>query len=174
MQFASRKKGTVELWDGETRTEVRIRALSDRSLDKAMEARQAAVAKSTKVMGPEVVDMIRKLGAADAQAKDAMTVEGKETLEPLEARLLKRYAPYDRDYVLTAGIEGWSATWPVPDPDDPRDGATKEVPVPLEVGIPDMLKGDAEKCFRAILELSLPPLDPEAEAGKGSGPSIAS
>jgi len=110
----------------------------------------------------DVTVTVRKLSgrslekASEAQSISAATVTrsfGPEVMKVLregraeqtpEQRTASRYQAYDRQSVLVAGIMRWTS------------------PVPLAQGIDDLDEESAELLFRAILDLSLPAIDPEA------------
>jgi hypothetical protein len=128
---------------------VTIKKLSGRALEKASEARQLAVAENMRRMGGDVLKSLRDIKTADVVG------------EPDYAAATKaRYGQYDRTAVLVAGILRWSAQVP-----------------PSTAAIEDLDEDTAEQLHKAILDLSLPPLDPkefEAQQGKGSGLSTSS
>jgi hypothetical protein len=135
--FASRVKSTVRVDNDGTPVNVVIRKLSGRSLSKAAEARQLAVGPTLKSFGPELLQAARE-----------------REKPPSEANPDERYGGYDRDSVLTAGIESWDA----------MDGDGRAVP--LIDGIADLDEGSAEIIFHAIVDLSVPTAE-EAEEAQG-------
>lgn len=127
---------------------VTIRKLSARSLEAAAEARTAANLAQVKAMGGDILKALR-------DAEDPRSSASPD----LETRRLARYRVYDRAAVLRAGIAGWSA------------------PEKVETAVDDLDEAAAELLHRAILDLSLPPIDPheqQAAEGKDSGASISS
>jgi len=87
--FASDVKSTVAVDGGE----VVIRKLSARSLEKASEARQAAVAATTRNLGKDMLELIRSSDGPNRPAPDPA---------------VSRYGAYDRFTVLTQGVVSWS------------------------------------------------------------------
>ena len=142
MGYVKNVNTDITLSDGAT---VTIRKLSARSLERASDARQIGVAESMRKMGGDVLKSLREL----EQPKK----EEPKKLDP-EAAKKARYASYDRGTVLVAGIVRWSYGEVETDPLSQVDEQA------------------AEEIHEAILDYSLPPLDPEeheAERGKGSG-----
>lgn len=130
--FASKVTSQVVFDDGV----VNIRKLSARSLEKASEARQISVSQLSRSMGPELMRAF------------ATPTEDRTKVEPsLEERTRARYATYDRQSVLQAGVVSWTYDTKVAE------------------GLDDLDEESAQKLHEAILDLSLPPLDPvEREA----------
>ena len=114
---------------------VDIRQLSGKSLRRAAQARAAEAAQNATGYGADLV----KLFSED-------TPEKKAERERKAALPEARYERYDRGLVLTQGVTGWSRDEKLGT--DPEDQLTDE---------------DAEKVFRAIVDLSVPTKD-EAEA----------
>jgi hypothetical protein len=118
---------------------VTIRKLSARSLDKASEARQATAAAVARGFG---ADMIQALKVTEPAPLAPVVLT-------LAEQIKARYTSYDRASTLRAGIASWTA------------------PQPLEEGIADLDEESAQKLHEAILDLSLPALDPKVAEGKG-------
>jgi hypothetical protein len=138
--FASRVKKVVTLNDGDVDVGVTIRKLSARSLEKASDARQSTAIARARDAGGELVKIFREtdeVKAAAAAAKDPI------------AAAKARYAAYDRAAVLLAGVESWTSD------------------VKLPQGLDDLDEEAADLLHREILDLSLPPLDPEAAEAVG-------
>jgi len=135
--FASEVRRSVEV-SGHT---IVIRKLSARSLDKARQARSAVAAKGLREMGGEIFRALR------SENVDGLVAELEERRRDPETVKSQRYAAYDRDTVLQAGLVSWSHS---------RDLT------PESIG--DLDEETAESLHEAILDLSLPPLDP-AEIG---------
>lgn len=140
--FASLVTSQVVFEDGA----VNIRKLSARSLEKAQEARQIKAASLSKGLGAELIKAFSD-GTAD---KVAESVASKPV--DLEAMRKARYTGYDPEQVITAGVVSWTYS------------------LKLSEGIPDLDEEASKKIFEAILDLSLPPIDPE-EAKAASGKS---
>jgi hypothetical protein len=104
---------------------VTIRQLAGKSLRKASEAKQIALGATVRSFGPDLMASIRE----------------KQADQSPEAKAEARYAGYDYEVVLTAGIVRWN---------DPR---------PLIEGIADLPQRHEETLFKAILDLSLPAID---------------
>jgi len=128
--FASRVKKTIEVNDGTDKGSVVIRKLSARSLERAREARQMSAAKLTTSFGP---DMIKAFRETNKEVAAAPVVAGSK-----EARETT-YASYDRDTVLTQGVESWTFKENLVD------------------GLNDLDEPIAEMLFHAIIDLSDPP-----------------
>lgn len=135
---------------------VTIRKLSGASLDKARIQAAITQAAPLRALGADLLKGIQSSAvdeAAKALAAKKSTLEGRKTA---------RYAAYDRETVLVQGVVRWSC-----------EDKAKLNPQNLA----DLDEDAAQKIHEAVLDLSLPPLDPaEAEAeGKGdSGPSTSS
>jgi len=147
--FASRVTRDVEVQDADGVVIVTVRKLSARSLEKAREVRSAQQLGSLKNASKELLLVMRsgEVEAAAAQLAARREAEAKD----LKVRARSRYDAHDRESVLNAGIVRWSCQEPV-SPDN----------------ISDLDEGAAQQLHEAILDLSLPPLDPaEAEAAEG-------
>lgn len=137
---------------------VKIRKLSWRSLEKAQEDRILQQARKAQAIGAEVVRLWRENPApAEVPAKvDTPATESPEQRqERLDRQIARtreeRYASYDQGHVLSAGIVAII---------DENHTVTD-----LEKAIGDLDKFAAEQLYRAILDLSLPPItEEEAEA----------
>ena len=94
---------------------------------------------TAKSLGPEAMKSIRDIP------------DKKKEVEPSIEDLTKaRYNSYDRESALIAGIVSWTSE------------------VTLEDGIPDLDEKTGKLLFEAILDLSLPPVDPkEVEERQG-------
>lgn len=146
--FASRITRDVEVGDGAV---VTIRKLSGRSLEKAREAKSAQQLGSLRNASKELLQAMRssEIDAAAAQLAARREAEAGDA----KLRAKARYDAHDREAVLNAGIVRWSAQEPV-NPDN----------------IMDLEEGIAQRLHEAILDLSLPPLEPSvAEALEGKG-----
>ena len=137
--FASQVRSTVDLEDS---VQVVIRKLSAKTLDKAREAKQMAFAASARAYGADMMKVLRDASAQDIEAAEKRRAEA---LAKENASGDSRFAGYDRDVVLTAGIVSWNVE-PKVSPDS----------------VADLDEPTAGKLFKAILELSLPPVDPQA------------
>lgn len=146
--FASKVTDKVEINDGEDVVVVVIRKLSASSLKKAAEAKQIEVGAFARNMGKDMLSIIREESAAREQKKaEAVTPETEKTPEQKRE---ERYSSFDRDFVLKAGIQSWTAS-------------TKLSPAAIE----DLDEEAADKLHRRIVDLSLPLIDPaEAEAAQ--------
>lgn len=144
--FASKITGQVVITSHGREITVAIRALAGKALRKASEARELAAARAAGSIGVDALQALRAANKASGTAAAPLTAE-------------QRYALYDVDTVLAAGVTGWSAV----DDEDKAIGVCTETLADLEA--------DAEtQLHRAILDLSLPPIDPKAveELGKGA------
>lgn len=88
--------------------------------------------------------------------KALQQAEETKTADDPALRRRRRFAGYDRDTVLASGALSWTS------------------PRKLADGLPELDEPDAAALFEAIMDKSLPPVDPEAEEGKGSGASTSS
>jgi len=135
--FAKNITKTVDILDDDGKKvvgTVTIRKLSARSLDKAREQRQIAAAQLTSKMGPDMVKAFRDVAKErEAEAETAASSEVPE-IDPDT-----RYASYDRDHILRAGITSWSF--------DEK----------LEDGIDDLDEPSAGMLYKEIVDLSDPP-----------------
>lgn len=130
--FASKVTKEVVLDGGER---VVIRKLNHAALDRAREVRSSAGAKSLRDFGGEILKVMRSEEFSQLkQARD----------ESPEAAKAGRYAAFDRNVVLQAGIVSWTA----------------EVKLSAEA-IDDLDEPSAQKLHEEIVDLSLPPLDPK-------------
>lgn len=131
--FASRvtKSITIDGDDGEV--PVVIQKLSARSLEKASDARQGAVAASSKRLGADMIRAFRETALAEKKA---------EAID-LEKARKERYAMYDREAVIQAGVKSWA------------------LDVSVAEAMPDLDEITVKTLHEAILDLSLPPIDPE-------------
>jgi hypothetical protein len=128
--FASRITDTVEIGD----VVVTIQKLSWKSLRKAEEAKSDAA-----------LGHLAKMGNAAGAIQERADARHKDRELDDTAKREMRYAAYDRDVVLRAGIKSWTA-------DEKLPGA-----------IDFLEEAAANKIFRAIVDLSLPPLDAAVE-----------
>jgi xanthine dehydrogenase iron-sulfur cluster and FAD-binding subunit A len=146
--FASRIQDNVEVKGG---TIVTVRKLSGRSLEKAREAKSSSQLASLSNASGELIRAMRSDAIERAAAQLAAKREA-EANDP-KARAKARYDAHDREVVLNAGIVRWSCEEKV-NPDN----------------IADLDEDVAQQLHEAILDLSLPSLDPvEAEAVEGKG-----
>lgn len=116
-------------------TVVTIRKLSWSSLDHAQQARSTRAMATVALMG----DAAAALGARAEQNEQKGPVSEAE-------RRTARYQQYDRGAVLQGGLHAWTSD-------------TKLTPKAIE----DLDEDTADRLYRAILDLSLPPLDPAEE-----------
>lgn len=122
--------------DGETPGIVTIRKLSARSLEKAKEARQISVVQLSTKLGPDVMKLYRD-------------TREERPLEAVVDPAVQRYGQYDRDTVLTQGVESWTFD------------------IPKEEGLIDLDEPAAELLFHEIIDLSDPPKAVVETEGKG-------
>jgi len=138
--FASQVKKQVTVGSGPDAIVVTIRKLSARSLDKAREQRQITGAETIARFGPDMVKAFREA------ARDRTPEQIRSAAEAPDAR----YGEFDRDLVLTQGIESWTAS------------------VPLKDGLADLDEETAEFLFHEIVDLSAPPKAVVEEAAKNA------
>ena len=130
--FASKTVAQVVFPDGA----VNIRKLSALSLEKASAARQISVSQLSRSMGPELMKAFA--GGDDDEKKSS-----KPKVEPtMDEQRKARYTTYDRQLVIQAGVVSWT------------------YPERLSDGLEDLDEETAQKLHEAILDLSLPPIDP--------------
>jgi len=134
--FASRTKKQIAVSDEDVEGTVTIRKLSARSLEKAREAKQLSVVQLSTKFGPDIMKMYREA------AKERGEVV------PTDPNVI-RYAQYERELVLTQGVESWT------------------FPEKLEEGLADLDESTAELLFREIIDLSDPAKEEEEARGKG-------
>ena len=132
------KTGNVTISNDVT---VDFRQLSGKSLRKAAQARQSESAQNAKNYGGELM----KIFSED-------TPEKKAERERKAAEPEARYERYDRGTVLTQGVTGW-------------DRALENLGTDPE---DQLSEADAEKVYRAIIDLSVPTAE-EAEAALKNG-----
>lgn len=127
-----------------------IRKLSWRTLRRAREARQMDHAQVMRAYGGDVLKGLRgdTLAAAEKQLRD-------EKEDP-EAKRQARYDAHDMGVVLGIGVASV-----------PRAGE-------LAKNIEELDEEEADTLHKAILDLSLPALDPVKAAAEGKGDSGAS
>ena len=131
--FASKIVSQVVFPDGA----VNIRKLSALSLEKASAARQISVSQLSRSMGPELMKAFA--GGSDDDEKKS----SKPKVEPtMDEQRKARYTTYDRQLVIQAGVVSWT------------------YPERLSDGLEDLDEETAQKLHEAILDLSLPPIDP--------------
>jgi hypothetical protein len=131
--FASKTVAQVVFPDGA----VNIRKLSALSLEKASAARQISVSQLSRSMGPELMKAFA--GGGDDDEKKS----SKPKVEPtMDEQRKARYTTYDRQLVIQAGVVSWT------------------YPERLSDGLEDLDEETAQKLHEAILDLSLPPIDP--------------
>ncbi len=134
---------------------VTIRKLSGASLEKARIQATIVQAAPMRALGGPLIKELQAGGAALDEAAKKLA-ERKTTVE---GRKAARYAAHDRESVLVAGILRWSC----------------EDKVKLDTGsIADLDEDVAQQIHEAILDLSLPPLDPIEIEAEGKGASAAS
>lgn len=131
--FASECRKDVEVGD----ERVAIRKLSARTLEKARQNRAAVQVKALRDMGGDVVKAMKSDSVeAIAQQLDALKKDP-------DAVRRQRYDAYDQETVLTAGVVSWTHSKAL-SPDS----------------LADLDEETAALLHEAILDLSLPPLDP--------------
>lgn len=140
--FASRVTKDVELDGGER---VVIRKLNHSALERARDARSSAGAKSLRDFGGDILRVLRSEEFTEIQQKRAQD-------ETVESRRLARYAAFDRNVVLQAGIVSWTADVKV---------------TPEAIG--DLEEPIAQRLHEEIVDLSLPALDPKQAEEQGKG-----
>lgn len=135
--FAASVKSTVAIGE----VSVTIRKLSAKSLDKAAEATQAAAAATARAFG---ADMVRAVQDATRDIAPAAPV-----VLTVEQQKKARYGAYDRGSVIRAGVVEWTA------------------PEKLPEALEDLDEEATQQLHEAIIDLSLPPIDPKVAEGKG-------
>lgn len=144
--FASRVKKNITIERPEEEggpVSVVIRKLSFRSLEKASDARQAALGKTMRNIG---ADNIKALGVGE----DARP-EKPKVFDPVAIHKA-RLNSYDKETVVLAGVESWS---------DPK---------PISEVIGDLDEPTVTFLFEEIMSISLGPISEEewkASQGKG-------
>jgi hypothetical protein len=134
--FASRTTSTVTIGA----VVVTIQKLNWKALGQASEAAAPQIEKAA----AEARRLVDGLGAEVIAAIEKRRAE-KGTADDSEQRRERRYRQYDRAAVLRAGIKSWTAEEKLP-------GAIDDLEEPV-----------AEQLHRAILDLSLPPIDAAAQ-----------
>ena len=130
--FASKITSQVVFPDGA----VNIRKLSALSLEKSSAARQISVSQLSRSMGPELMK-------AFAGGDDDDDKKKKPKVEPtLDEQKKARYTTYDRQLVIQQGVVSWTYAERLSD------------------GLEDLDEETAQMLHEAILDLSLPPIDP--------------
>jgi hypothetical protein len=120
---------------------VTIRKLSARSLDSARQAKSMESMAQIRALGGDIFKAMR----------EAENHRERIAADP-NAQAEARYSSYDREAVIRSGVESWT---------DPRT---------VDKGLETMDEETAELLSRAILDLSLPPIDKAAqEAAEGKG-----
>ncbi len=142
--FAGKVTDTVQLDDNGVIVDVTVRKLNHRALREASESMQATAIRKSRDAGGELVKAFRDMRPAASDSPDIVALR------------TARYAAYDRDIVLTNGVMKWTSD------------------VDLKGGLADLDEQSAEKLHEAILDLSLPPIDPVEAAAAGKGSSAAS
>lgn len=143
--FATGITGTVEIVEGGETYHINIRALSGRSLQKAADAKQGALAATARAYGGDVVAAVNT-AAADLREKRKQAAEA----DP-KAKRQALYDSYDRDSILQSGVTGW---------DHEKKFSTDAVA--------DFTEPTAQKCHEAIIDLSIPPEEvAEEQESKG-------
>jgi hypothetical protein len=156
--FASRVTRDVEVeGEGGAAVFVTVQKLSARSLEKAREAKSAAQLASLRAASKDMLQVWRSAEVEEA-AKRLAEKRAQEVADP-KARAKARYDAHDREHVLLAGVVRWTAKAPNGEP----------IPVAPE-HLLDLDEATAQTLHEAILDLSLPPLDPaDAEAVLAKG-----
>lgn len=136
--FASKTTGTVTL-DGVIVTIQKLsgRALEDAAKVKHDEAMVLALRLNAALSAPGVAEAVQARAERQAEAP-AVVVDA-------DRQRQQRYGKYDRPTVLRAGVRSWKAAEPLPS---------------LATGIDDLDEDAAEQLHRAILDLTLPSIDP--------------
>jgi len=132
--FASRITSEVQL--GEER--VVIRKLSAFTLDKARDARQATQARSLRNYGGEILKAIRSENL-DKVAEEA-GVKAEPSADVKAAAKAARYAEFDQELTLNAGVVSWTVADRKVNPES----------------IADLDEKSAKVLFEAIIDLSAP------------------
>jgi hypothetical protein len=114
---------------------VTIQKLSWKTLEKASDIQTERGLAHTVKLGANMAQVIQD--RLDAQAKTDLTPE-----EQLEQKRQARYRNYDRDHIVRAGVKSWTA------------------PPKLPAALETLDEETADILYRAIIDLSLPPLDP--------------
>lgn len=127
--FASQVKKVVDVPDTDPVVRVTIRKLNHRSLDKARQARRGEDIAETRSLGGDLFRAITEF--REGKLDDELAQRRKDKRDA-------RYREFDRDTVLQAGIESWTAAEKVTD------------------GIGDLDEPTADFLFRAIVDLSAP------------------
>lgn len=141
--FASRTTEDMLIEDGVLTCVVTLQKLSARSLDKASEVRQGTVAAASRQLGGDLIKAFNEASVAAAAAKP----DAKPKAKTIEERREERYAMYDRDTVLQAGIARWTAQTP------------EGKPLAVKDGVGDLVEPVAVKIYRRLIDMSLPELD---------------
>jgi hypothetical protein len=147
--FASRITQDVEVSDGQSAVVVTIRKLSGNSLGKAKDARTADKLSSIRTASKDLLAFWKD---ASVEAVAEKLAERQKAEQDATSKAEARYAEYDRLTVLQAGIVRWSS----------------DVKVTPDT-VADLDEETADKLHRAILDLSLPALDPEADTAPKGG-----
>ncbi len=147
--FASDITDTLEI----DSSVVTIRKLSWKKLREAAQAKADAEIGFMAKAGRDVMASMREAmafrqGGATPQ-ESQQTVPSTDAPVDLETQREARYGGYDRGAVLLKGIKSIS------------NGDGKPIPK-LTEAIEDLDEATAERCHRAILDLSLPPIEPGA------------
>lgn len=137
MGFASKVTVEITLPDNER---VTVRKLNYTVLDRAREVKSSQGAKSLRDFGGEIVKVLRSEEFTEIKAKKA---------EDPDAPRKARYNSFDRGTVLLAGITSW--TYP--------EKVTPE-------NIQDLDDESAQAIHEAIVDHSLPAIDPKVAAEK--------
>lgn len=118
---------------------VTIKKLNWKKLRDAAQARTEVARAEMKALPSAMLERIvaRQAGTGPDGAPPAPV--------PIEQQRLARYASYDREIVLRAGVKSWTVDAKLPEAVDTLDEET------------------AEQLHRAIVDLSLPLLEPGAE-----------
>jgi hypothetical protein len=147
--FANRSKKTITLGGGDDEFQVVLRKLSGSALETAAKLRQKAVAENTRAMGGEMMETFARIAEAKKASDAAAGI--KEAEPTLEQKRLARYQNYDRQCVLTHGIDSWTAK--------AEDGSALDSDAK---NIAQLDEESSEKAFRELLDMSLPELDKAA------------
>lgn len=157
--FASRVTKNVTIERPEGAVVVTIRKLSGKSLTLAGQQQGIAKARAAGAIGGDALtafmqmESLKEAAAAGKPAPDA---------DP-ELRARARYAEYDREAVLQAGIVSWT----------PADPTAPELPTVNPDAIADLDEDVAALLHREVLDLSLPPIDKAEREAAGKDDSGA-
>jgi hypothetical protein len=145
-RFASRNRDTVVLGDDS----FEIAKLAGGTLKKARENRAITAMRITAAAGRQALQEARQEALA-AQQKDGEVK--KPVVDPRA-----RHDEYDRETIIIAGVKSWAGS-----------GVSDERGEPIAVtpdSVMDLDDETQDELFHRILDLSLPPLDPQVAEGQ--------